>query len=110
MIDYEVGAVPSRPLTIVVRDEMDNPVNTVGYSAWRLEMMDTDDNPVDMTGAMIYEIPNAIGAYSLIWPRNRSLFKKKGIYVLRMVLETPEGSKDITRTAEIRVREFGRIK
>lgn len=109
MIEYEVGTKPSRSLTLVVRDELDNPVNVVGYDSWRLEMLDTDDRPVDLTGINILEIPQAIGAFNVTWPKNRVIFGKKGKYILRLILETADGSRDITRTAEIRVREFGRL-
>lgn len=110
MIEYEVGARPSRPMTLLVRDELDNPVNVISYDNWRLEMLDTDDRLVDLTGVSIVELPQAIGAFSVYWPKDRSLFSRKGVYVMRLVLESADGSKDITRAAEIRVREFGRIK
>lgn len=110
MIEYEVGTIPSRPLTLVVKDELDNPVNIIAYDSWHIEMKDTDDNEVDLTGINIVEMPQAIGVLSVTWPRDRSLFEKRGKYILRLVLETGDGSKDITRTAEIKVREFGRIK
>lgn len=109
MIDYEVGAIPSRPLTIAVRDEGDNSVNTIGYDSIRVEMIDTDDKAVDMSAVTLLEVPDTVGVFSLFWPKT-SIFNKKGIYVLRLVMETSDGSKDITRTAEIRVREYGRIK
>jgi len=110
MIDYEVGTIPSQSLTIVVKDELDNPVNVVAYDNWYLEMKDTNDSEVDLSGVSIVELPQSIGVFSVTWPRDRSIFDKKGKYILRLVLETLDGSKDITRTAEIRVREFGRIK
>lgn len=109
MMDYEIGAIPSRPMTIFVRDERDNPVNTIGYTQVTLEMLGTDNEKVDLTGTQIMAIPDAIGAYSITWPRDRSIFDKTGKYVLRFVLEDEYGAKDITRTAEITVRKFGRI-
>lgn len=110
MIEYEVGAKPSRPMTMIVRDELDNPVNVIGYDSWRLEMLDTDDRLVDLTGVGITELPQAVGAFSVTWPKDRSLFPKKGQYIVRLVLENEDGSRDITRAGEIRVREFGRIR
>lgn len=110
MIEYEAGAIPSNPLTIIVKDELDNAVNVVGYDSWELQMKDTDDNEVDLSGVSIIEIPQVIGAFSVAWPKNRSLFEKRGSYILRFVLSKQDGSKDITRTAEINVRDFGRIK
>lgn len=109
MIDYEEGAIPSRPLTILVRDEFDTPVNTLSYDSWTLEMKGTDDEDVDLTGTQVSLIPSLEGSFSVVWPRDRSLFDKKGKYVLRLVLSKNDGSRDITRTAEIRVRDFGRL-
>lgn len=110
MIDFEVGTVPTRPLTIVVRDEMDNPVNLIAYSGWELEMRGSDDEKVDLTGSSLVAVPQTLGVLAFNWPSNRSLFNKKGKYVLRLVLKGAGGGKDITRTAEISVREFGRIR
>lgn len=109
MIDYEAGTIPSRPLTVLVRDEFDTPVSVLGYGSWMLEMKGTDDEEVDLTGVQIVAIPDIPGAFSVAWPKDRSIFDKKGKYVLRMVLYVGDGGKDITRTAEIRVRDFGRI-
>lgn len=109
MIEYEVGAIPSRSATLLVRDELDNPVNIVGYDI-ELEMLDSDNEPVDLSGIQIFQIPQAIGMIAVTWPTNRSLFNKRGKYLLRLVMRTDSGAVDITRTAEIRVRDFGRIK
>jgi hypothetical protein len=110
MIEYEVGSIPSRNLTLVVRDELDNPINVVGYDNYRIELRGTDDEEVDLKGVILTEIPNALGAFVVSWPKNRVVFNKKGKYLLRLVLEKEDGSRDITRTAEIRVREFGRLR
>lgn len=110
MIEYEVGSRPSVPLTLLIRDELDNPVNVVGYEDWHLEMLDSDNNLVDMSGVMIRHVPQVVGAYSVTWPADRTIFDKRGEYVLRLVLERGDGARDITRAAEIKVREFGRIK
>ena len=110
MIEYEVGTRPSRPLTLLVRDELDNPVNIVGYDTLRLEVLDTDDKPLDLSGVLVQELGDEIGVVTVVWPKNRTIFDKKGKYVLRLVLEGNDGVKDITRTGEIRVRDFGRIK
>lgn len=109
MIDYELGAIPSRPLTIVVRDERDNPVNTSGYESVKVEMTDGAGEQIDMNGVALFEVPDSLGVYSLIWPRN-VIFDSTGVYTLRIVMNTPDGKKDITRTAEIRVREYGRMR
>lgn len=110
MIEYEVGTRPSRPLTLLIRDELDNPVNIVGYANMRLEILDSDDNEMDLSGVVLTEIANEIGVVAVTWPKSRTLFNKRGKYVIRLVLEGADGTRDITRTAEIRVRDFGRIK
>lgn len=109
MIDYEEGVIPSRPLTLMVRDEFDTPVDTLGYDSWHIEMRGTDDEDVDLSGVQIVQIPDLLGAFSVIWPKTHSIFDKKGKYVLRLILSRDNGAKDITRSAEIRVREFGRL-
>jgi hypothetical protein len=109
MIEFEVGARPAKPLSIAIRDERDTPVNVVGYSSFQLEILDTNNRKVDLTGVQINEVPQAIGVFSVTLPKNRTLFPEKGRYLLRLVLNGSDGSKDITRTAEIRVREFGRL-
>lgn len=110
MIEYEVGSRPSTGLTLLIRDEFDNPVNIVGYSSWQLEMLDSDNQLVDMSGVNIREIPSVIGGLAVIWPKDRTIFNKRGEYVLRLVFNGHDGAKDITRATEIKVREFGRIK
>lgn len=109
MIDYEVGAIPTQPLTIAVRDEQDYPVNTIGYDYVYVEMTDADNNKIDTSGVNLVEVPSTVGVYNLIWPAY-TIFTKRGIYTLRLVLMTSDARKDITRTAEIRVREYGRIR
>lgn len=110
MIDYEVGTIPTRSLTLLVRDEMDEPVNLVAYDSWRLEMRGSSDKNVDLNGVELVEVPEALGVLAVNWPRDRVIFNEKGKYLLRLVLNGTDGGRDITRTAEIRVREFGRIK
>lgn len=109
MIDYEVGQIPTRPLGIIVKDDNDNAMNTVGYQSATIEILGSDDERVDTTGVAVTVVPTALGAYAVEWPRNRSLFTKKGKYLLRLVLRKSDGSVDYTRPHEIRVREFGRI-
>lgn len=110
MIEFEVGARPTKPLSIAVRDELDNPVSLLGYSSFSLEMLDTNDRKVDLSGAVLREVPTAVGIFSVELPKSKTLFPEKGIYLLRLVLNAPDGGMDITRTAEIRVRDYGRIR
>lgn len=109
MIEFEVGARPSKPLSILVRDELDNPVSLLGYTGFVLEIKDTDDEWSDLTGVTVSPMGNVTGGISVFLPKNRTLFPKKGKYLMRLSLLALDGSKDITRTAEIKVRDFGRI-
>lgn len=109
MIDYEVGQIPSRSLGVVVKDENDNPMNLIGYPTVRAEILGSDNERVDMTGVVVEAVTSALGTFVVQWPKDRSVFTKKGRYLLRFALEKPDGSRDYTRPYEIRVRDFGRI-
>lgn len=109
MIEFEVGARPSKPMALVLRDEADNPINTIGYSAYILEILDTNNRPVDMADVDILPVPQLAGVFSVYLPKDRTLFPEKGKYLLRLKLLGPDGAVDITRTSEIRVRDFGRL-
>ena len=109
MIDYEVGEIPSVGLGVEVRDDRDNLINTVGYSSVNLELRGTDDEDVDLTGVTITAVPTALGTYVVEWPRDRSIFTKRGKYLMRFELRKLDGTREYTRPTEIRVREFGRL-
>jgi hypothetical protein len=109
MIDYEVGEIPSIGLGIEVMDERNNPINTIGYSSVELELKGSDNERVDLTGVTIESVPTELGSYVVNWPKDRSVFNKRGKYLMRLVLRKPDGSRDYTRPYEIRVREFGRL-
>lgn len=109
MIDYEVGQRPATNLGIDVKDQFDNPRNLVGYATVEIEMIGSDNERVDVTGVEVQAVPNALGRFAIVWPKDRSLFTKKGKYLLRLWFRKPDGSADPTRPVEIRVREFGRL-
>jgi len=109
MIDYEVGQIPSRGLAITIKNDSDETVNTVGYTSVTAELLGTDDERVDLRGLTVTEVPSALGTYLIGFPKNRSLFTKRGKYLLRLRLAKPDGSVDFTRPYEIRVRDFGRL-
>ena len=109
MIDYEVGEIPSVGLGVEVRDDRDNPISTIGYSSATLEIRGSDDEDVDLTGVTVERVPAYLGTYVVNWPKDRSIFTKKGKYLLRLVLRKSDGSVEYTRPTEIRVRDFGRL-
>jgi len=109
MIDYEVGQIPSRSLGVVLKDDDDNAVNTVGYNSATIEILGTDNESVDTTGVLVSPVQTSLGSYLIQWPKDRSLFQKRGKYLLRLRLAKADGSVDYTRPYEIRVREFGKV-
>lgn len=108
--EYEVGQIPARPLAIAVKDDNDNPANLLGYTTYEIELLGSDNEPVDLTGVSLNIEGARNGRFAVVWPKNRSLFNKRGEYLLRLVLRDAEGSRDYTRTHTIRVRQFGRVK
>ena len=109
MIDYEVGQIPSRNLGITVKNDDDEAVNTIGYNSVTAELLGSDNERVDLTGVTVTEVASALGTYVVAFPKDRSLFTKRGKYLLRLRLAKPDGSVDYTRPYEIRVRDFGRL-
>jgi hypothetical protein len=109
MIDYEVGEIPSVGLGVEVRDDRDNPINTIGYATVELQLRGTDDEAVDLRGVTVTPVTSALGTFVVQWPKTRSIFTKKGKYLMRLVLRKSDGSVEYTRPTEIRVREFGRL-
>src|SRR6478736_237639 len=106
MIDFEVGEIPTRALGLEVKDQYDNTISTAGYSRVELEMRGSDDEKVDLTGVSVQSVAQG---FAVSFPVDRSLFTKKGKYLIRLALYKPNGSVDYTRPSEIRVRDFGRI-
>lgn len=106
--EYEVGQIPSRPLGVLVRDDRDNPANLLAYTTYEIEMLGSDNEKVDLSGVELFTEGARNGILAIVWPKDRSLFNKRGEYLLRLVLRDDAGSRDYTRTHTIRVREFGR--
>lgn len=109
MIDFEVGEIPSVNLGVEVRDQLDNLINTLGYSSVSLEIRGSDNEKVDVTGVGVTPVSSATGTFVVEWPKNRSLFTRKGKYLMRFALRKSDGSVDYTRPEEIRVRDYGRL-
>jgi hypothetical protein len=107
--EYEVGQIPARPLGVIVKDDNDDPVNLLVYSTYEIELLGSDNEQVDLTGVQLHTEGARNGILAIIWPKDRSLFEKRGEYLLRLVLRDSEGSRDYTRTHTLNVREFGRF-
>lgn len=108
IIQMEKGQIPLKNLTMTVKDAYGRPTNVTGYTSITARMLGSDNEEVDLTGAVVNRGGAASGRIIFEWPRDRSLFTKRGDYVLQLVLETAN-SKDYTRPLTIRVSELGKV-
>lgn len=107
---YYVGAVPSRPIAIDVRDSDGLPVNLSAYTDFKVVLLGSDNEVIDTTGAVLSTSGAAQGRFVFRWPTDRSLFNKAGDYLLQMEIDGAGGTKDFTTEHTIRVRRLGGTK
>lgn len=107
--EYWVGQIPAKPLAINVYDSNGNPANLFGYSTVTVRLLDSDNEEVDTTGAVLNTAGLTTGRIVLDWPNDRSLFTKRGEMVLQLELRDSNGAIDYTSSHTIRVRELGRV-
>lgn len=105
---YEVGQIPLRNLSLTVKDSYGRNVNCNAYTDISVRMLDSDNNEVDLTGSVLNRGGAASGRFIFEWPRDKSLFTKRGDYVLQLVLQTAN-AKDMTTSHTLRVRELGKV-
>lgn len=105
--EYEVGQKPGEPLTITVYNDAGSRVNLSTYSNVKVEVLGSDNEAIDLTGATLYTQNMRDGIVAVVWPKDRSLFTKSGDYVLRLALYGTDGALDYTRAGTIRVHKFG---
>lgn len=103
---YYTGAIPTRPIAIDVRDESGNPVNLTTYSSITPVMVGSDNEELDLTGAVVNTGGAATGRLVFRWPTDRSLFTKHGEYLLQLQLDSGTG-RDFTTVHTIRVKKLG---
>lgn len=108
IIHVEKGQIPLKNLTMTVKDGYGRLVNVSGYTSITARMLGSDNEEVDLTGLNVNRAGAASGRIIVEWPRDRSLFTKRGDYVLQLVLETPN-SRDYTKPQTIRVSELGKV-
>lgn len=107
---YEVGEIPLKNLSIAVKDSYGRAVNCSVYSDVSVRMLGSDNEFIDLTGANLNTGGAAQGRFIFEWPRNRSLFTKRGDYVLQLVLKSSAPNAiDKTTAHTIRVRELGKV-
>ena len=103
---FWVGEKPGRVFNIRVKDAYGNNMNLAPYTNVEIEMLDTNNRKVDLTGAQTSRIDPATGLVGFVFPSDRSVFKKAGEYLIRLRLEN-SNSLDFTGVTGIRVKEFG---
>lgn len=104
---YWIDQIPARPLSIQVKDQNGADVNLSGYTSIEAVLIDTNNAPVDLTGATLNTAAKDLGLIIFNWPTDRSLFDEPGDYVFQLKLGGT-GKLDFTTTHTLRVRELGR--
>jgi hypothetical protein len=104
---YWVGQIPSKPLSIRVKDGegIDSDLST--YTNVKVKMLGTHNEELDLTGSVVNTNNSLTGRIIFIWPTDKSLFEYPGDYILQLEL-SGTNKKDFTSTHTIRVRELGR--
>jgi hypothetical protein len=104
---YWIGQIPARPLSILVKNQDGSDFNLSGYTTINVKMLDTDNKEVPLTGSSVDSNAKQFGQIRFIFPTDRSLFVKRGDYILQLEL-VGSGKLDYTTTHVLRVRELGR--
>ena len=105
---YWIGQIPARPLSILVKTQDGTDMNLSGYDNITAKLIGSDNEIVNLTGAVINSANKAFGQITFTFPTDRSLFTKKGDYVFQLELKGT-GKLDFTTTHTIRVRELGKV-
>jgi hypothetical protein len=100
--------IPAKPLSIKVKDQSGEDMNLSLYTDIEVVMMGSNNEYIDLTGAVVDTSNKASGTIIFRWPTNKTLFDWAGDYVLQLQL-SGEGRRDFTTTHSIRVKELGRI-
>lgn len=103
---YWVGQIPSRPIAIDVRGSDGRAVNLASYTDYRVIVIGSDNEELDITGSTLNTAGAANGRFVFRWPEGRSVFNKAGEYLLQLEL-SGGGYKDYTTEHNIKVRRLG---
>lgn len=105
---YEVGEIPLRNMTMVVKDTYGRPVDLRAYTSVTARMLGSNNEEIDLTGSVVNTGGASAGRVIFEWPRDRSLFTDTGEYVLQLIFKTANAV-DKSTAHTIRVRELGRL-
>lgn len=103
---FWVGEKPGRIIVISVYDELGNSLNLTPYTSVTLEMLDTNNNKVDLTGSTTTVTDGIGGKIGFVFPADRSVFNSPGEYLVRLRMEN-NSTLDYTDAGGITVRKFG---
>lgn len=103
---YWTGQIPARPIAIDVRDSSGRTVNLSSYSGYRVLLLGSDNEEIDLNGSVLTTSGAQNGRFVFRWPKGRSVFNRPGEYLLQLEL-TGDGVKDFTTEHTIRVRRRG---
>lgn len=104
ILNYWVGQAPLNPVGIQVRDSSNSLKDCSVYDSFKAQLIGSDNEVVDLSEGSLATAGARNGQFALTWPK-RSVFTRTGVYVLQLVMTTADGYRDITSTAEIRVRD-----
>lgn len=106
---YWVGQIPARPLSIDVRDSSGRAADLSIYTDYKVKIVGSDNEELDLTGYDLYTGEAAVGHFVFFWPTQESLFKKSGDYLLQLEF-VGAGKRDFTTAHHIRVHRLGGIR
>lgn len=106
---YWVGQIPSEPLAITVYDSSGRAKNLSAYSDFRVRMLGSDNEEVNLNGSVLITAGANNGRFVFRWPTDRSLFDKPGEYLLQLEILGASGTRDFTTTHTLRVRRLGGV-
>jgi hypothetical protein len=105
---YWIGQIPARPLSILVKNQDGSEFNLSAYTTINVKLLDPDNNEVSLSGATVDANAKQFGQIRFVFPTARSLFEKRGDYVLQLELKAADRL-DYTTTHTLRVRELGKV-
>lgn len=106
---YWIDQIPARPLSIQVRTQSGEDANLSAYTTIEAVMLGSNNEEIDLTGAVLDTAGKSVGNIIFRWPTTRSLFEYPGDYVLQIKL-SGTGRLDFTSTHTLRVRELGKVR
>lgn len=103
---YYTGQIPAKPLAITVYDSDGRTANLAGYTSYNVRMLGSNNEEIDLTGAVLNTSQANTGRFVLRWPTDRTLFEEPGEYLLQLELVSAT-ARDYTTEHNIKVRRLG---